>query len=138
MDATLTNRADWVPDPSVEYQQDNPNWNKSAPDEAAETADAIRKLLSIQAWAAKDIPPPDHLLGDLLTTTTRMFLVGRTGLGKTHMGLRLACGMAGGPGFLHWRCSRPARVVYIDGEMPSELIKSRSPDELRRASDIPP
>ena len=84
------------------------------------------------------MPPPDRLLGDLLTTTSRMFLVGRTGLGKTMLGFAIACGIATGEGFLHWRSGRPARVLYIDGEMPGELIKARSIDALRRTGMPPP
>ncbi len=97
----------------------------------------LREFLAIEAWAERDIPPPDRLLGDLVTTTTRMFLVGRTGLGKTMLGFGLACGMASGAGFLHWRATRPAKVLYIDGEMPGELIRSRAIDALRRADIVP-
>ena len=99
---------------------------------------SLAESLSIQAWAERDIPPPDRLLGDLVTTTSRIFLVGRTGLGKTMLGFGLAVGMAAGTGFLHWRSARPARVLYLDGEMPGELIKSRAIDALRRAGDHPP
>ena len=91
---------------------------------------ALRGLLSIEAWAARDIPEPDYLLGNLITTTSRAFLVGRTGLGKTMLALAIAVGAASGRGFLNWRSSRPARVLYIDGEMPAELIKARAVDEL--------
>jgi len=78
------------------------------------------------------------LLGDVVTTTTRMFLVGRTGLGKTQLGYGIARGVSAGDGFLHWRSSRPARVLLIDGEMPAELIKARSIDAIRRAGSPPP
>lgn len=99
----------------------------------------LRVLLSIEAWAVRDIPEPDRLLGDLITKTTRMFLVGRTGLGKTLLGIAIAAGVASGEGFLHWRSSRPARVVYLDGEMPAELIKPRAVDAMRRLGvPIPP
>lgn len=98
----------------------------------------IRNFLDIEAWAARDIPEPDRLLGDVVTTTSRMFLIGRTGLGKTMLGFALAAGMASGAGFCHWRSSRPARVLYIDGEMPGELIKARAIEALRRAGPIPP
>ena len=84
------------------------------------------------------MPPSDRLLGDLLTTTSRLFLVSRTGLGKTMLGFAIACGIASGRGFLHWQSGRPARVLYVDGEMPGELIKSRSIDALRRAGMPPP
>jgi hypothetical protein len=98
----------------------------------------LRGLLSIQVWAERPMPAPDRLLGDLLTTTSRMFLVGRTGLGETLLGFAIACGMATGAGFLHWRCSRPVRVLLIDGEMPAELIKARAVDALRRIDKLPP
>jgi hypothetical protein len=68
-----------------------------------------------------------------------MFLVGRTGLGKTLLGLAIAVGIASGRGFRHWLSSRPARVVYLDGEMPAELIKPRAIDAMRRlGAPIPP
>ena len=92
----------------------------------------LREFLAIEAWTKREIPPADRLLGDLVTTTTRTFLVGSTGLGKTLFALGIACGMASGRGFLHWRAERAARVLYIDGEMPAELIKSRGIDALRR------
>ena len=97
----------------------------------------LRDFLSIEAWAERDIPPPDRLLGDLLTTTSRMFLVGCTGLGKTLLALAMGCGIASTEGFLHWRNDRPRRVLIIDGEMPGELIRARSMDALRRAGIKP-
>ena len=65
------------------------------------------------------------MLGDLITTTIRVFVVGRTGLGKTLFGMTMAISMAAGRDFLHWKTHRPARILYIDGEMPDELIKER-------------
>ena len=97
---------------------------------------ALRDYLTIETWTKRDIPEPDRLLGDLITTTTRMFLVGRTGLGKTLLGLAMALGMASGRGFLHWRSTRPARVLYLDGEMPADLIKARAIDGLRRLGGV--
>ena len=80
---------------------------------------------------------PERLLGDLVTTTSRTFIVGPTGSGKSLAALGLAVGMASGSGFLHWPSHRPARVLLIDGEMPAELIKSRAIDALRRAAAAP-
>lgn len=92
----------------------------------------IGDFLSADAWLERVTPDPDRLLGHLVTTTSRTFLVGRTGLGKTLLGLGIACGIASGAGFLHWPCHRPARVLLIDGEMPAELIKPRLADAVRR------
>jgi hypothetical protein len=92
----------------------------------------VAAFLSAEAWAERQFPRPIRLLGDLVTTTTRAFLVGSTGLGKTMFGVALAAGMATGLGFLDWRCDRPVRVLYIDGEMPGELVRQRVRDAMRR------
>ena len=57
--------------------------------------------------------------------------------GKALLALGMACGIASGQGFLHWRCDRPRRVLVIDGEMPGELIRQRAIDELRRCGIVP-
>jgi hypothetical protein len=95
------------------------------------------ETLDIATWSALDIPPEPKLLGDLLTPTARVFLVGRTGLGKTLLVYGLCAGMATGLGFCHWRCERPSRWLIIDGEMPTVLIRQRSGDVLRRAGPVP-
>ena len=114
------------------FQDGGPKlWGDPEPDSG------LREHLAIEAWTERPIPPADRLLGDLVTTTTRTFLVGRTGLGKTLLALGMAVGMASGTGFLHWPSHRPARVLVIDGEMPCELIRARMIGALRRAA-VPP
>jgi hypothetical protein len=77
-------------------------------------------------WAAREIPPQDLLLGSASSTTTRSQLSADTGLGKTMFGLARAYAIRLGASFLRWRGrGRPARVFYLDGEMPAELIKDR-------------
>jgi hypothetical protein len=98
---------------------------------------AVPELLDVQTWANLDIPSEPRLLGNLITPSVRMFLVGRTGLGKTLIAYGMAAGMASGQGFLHWRSERPSRWLIIDGEMPTALIKKRATDLIRRAGDIP-
>ncbi len=152
--------------PSEEWQAENPGWHGVPPDHPRwrpcagdksgnlgppplhdfdpappkyDDVVSMRALLSVETWANRDIPEPDRLLGDLLTTTTRVFLVGRTGLGKTLLALAIAAGIASGAGVLHWASSRPARVLYLDGEMPGELIKPRAADAIRQLGvTIPP
>lgn len=98
----------------------------------SETPQTAADFLSLDAWLARDIPPADRLLGDLVTSTSRTFLVGRTGLGKTLVAVALGFGIASGRGFLHWRCHRPGRVLIVDGEMPAELVKARLRAETDR------
>jgi hypothetical protein len=90
--------------------------------------------LTVSAWLERDIPLPDHLLGELLSTTTRAMLIAPTGLGKTNFAMAKGFAIALGIDFLHWQGSgKPRRVLFVDGEMPAELIKERLGDAIRRA-----
>lgn len=55
--------------------------------------------LTLEQWAVRDLPSPDYLLGEVLSTTSRVLLAADTGIGKTRfsiaIGMRAA---AGGPG----------------------------------------
>jgi hypothetical protein len=83
-------------------------------------------------WLERELADPDYLLGELISTTSRILLVAPTGLGKTNIGLALSVSLTTGLDFLHWKAIRPARVLYIDGEMPARLIKRRLADTARR------
>ena len=91
------------------------------------------EYLCVHSWVARDVAPVDRLLGDWISTTARVFVVGRTGLGKTMLGLAIASACASGTDFLHWHAHRKARVLYIDGEMPEVLIKERAQEALQRS-----
>ena len=93
--------------------------------------------LSLADWLARDISPPDNLLGELLSTTSRLILSAPTGLGKTNFVMALAFAMAAGRSFLHWQASRAARILFVDGEMSRRLMKVRLTDAARRQGEIP-
>jgi hypothetical protein len=93
--------------------------------------------LTVAAWLARDIPPPDFLMGEWVSTTSRGMIVSATGLGKTNFCLALAFSMALGQDFLHWRATRKARVLYVDGEMSRRLVRERLADAARRAGAVP-
>jgi hypothetical protein len=92
---------------------------------------------TLQYWLNRDLPEPDFLLGSLLTTTSRVLLIGPTGIGKTNLGLAIAFAIATGSSFLHWAARRPARVLYIDGEMSPRLMKDRLQDAAQRQGSMP-
>ena len=93
----------------------------------------IAEMLSAGGWMGRVFPPSECFLGDLVSSKSRIFLAGYTGLGKTMLGMAMAVGMATGKGFLNWRSSRPARVLYLDGEMPGNLLQERISDAVRRS-----
>jgi AAA domain len=107
--------------------QDFEDWNEPPAD----------ICLSLQQWIERVVPPDDYLLGEFLSTTSRMLLVATTGLGKTNLCLAWAMAIASARDFLHWRAWRPARVLYIDGEMSVGLFKQRIKDAVRRAGVMP-
>jgi hypothetical protein len=47
------------------------------------------------------------------------------GIGKTWVALNVAHAIAGGGFYLGWRAQKPRRVVYIDGEMPADVLQER-------------
>jgi hypothetical protein len=117
----------WQPDPEPDADTSGPK-----PDGDAELTEQILQFTSASSLLHLELPPEEELLGSIVTRTSRVFLIGPTGTGKTMLGLAIAGGMASGTGFLHWRSSRPARVLYIDGEMPLRSLRSRVNDMARR------
>lgn len=107
----------------------------------ANSATALAELpqcTKLRDWLQRDLAAPDFLLGNVLSTTSRMMLIGRTGLGKTNFAMALALAIAKGDPFLHWnRGKGPRRVLFIDGEMSNRQLKKRLEDAARRADGIP-
>jgi hypothetical protein len=97
----------------------------------------VRPPLTIGEWRERDLPEPDFLIGNWLTTTSRVLLSAATGLGKTNFGIALGMRVAAGGGFLHWNGRRAARVLYIDGEMSRRLLRVRVVDEAARFGQEP-
>jgi hypothetical protein len=81
--------------------------------------------LTVDEWLDRDLPAPDRILGEWLTTTSRVYMSADTGLGKTSLSLAIAVHCGAGLDFLHWHCHRQARVLFIDGEMSRRLLKRR-------------
>jgi hypothetical protein len=88
--------------------------------------------VTLNEWLSRDLPEPDRLLGQWLTTTTRAIFNAPTGAGKSMFANALGMSVAAGCDFLGWKGIRRARVLYIDGEMSRRLLKQRLADEVTR------
>ena len=97
----------------------------------------LRRLTPAE-WTLKSIEAQDCLLGSLFTTTSRIILPAKTGTGKTMLGIAIAYAMHLGESFLHWAAGRGGRVLYIDGEMPQELMQERIADGAKWFGAEPP
>jgi AAA domain len=93
--------------------------------------------ITLDEWLVRDLPALDCLVGDWLTTTSRVVLNAPTGIGKSMFTIGLGMSAGAGRGFLHWRARRPASVLYIDGEMSRRLLKERLAGEAQRLGDRP-
>ena len=67
----------------------------------------------------------ETLLGPVLPRASLTLLYGARGVGKTFLSLSMALAVAGGGAVLHWRADKPARVLYVDGEMPRTTLVER-------------
>lgn len=88
--------------------------------------------LTVDEWLNRELPPPDRLLGEWLTTTSRVYMSADTGMGKTSLSVAIATHCGAGIDFLRWRCHRQARVLFIDGEMSRRLLKRRIREAVER------
>lgn len=109
-------------------------WTKPNPEPHIDATEPIvLPCMRAADWLNRDLPSPDFLLGDWLSTTTRALLTAATGIGKTMFSLDLAVAVACGSYFLHWKGRRPARVLLVDGEMSRRLMKQRIFESIRRS-----
>src|SRR6185437_10608010 len=108
-----------IEDGSADAKADEPSADAEAPEQQANakaegpsTPDWSTKFpLTVNEWLECDLQPLDRLLGDLLSTTSRVMIVGPTGLGKTMFGLAISFRIPQGKDFMHWKSHRAGRVL---------------------------
>jgi hypothetical protein len=94
-------------------------------------------IIRLEDWLKRDLPKPDFILGDWLTTTSRVLFPAPTGIGKSMFWIALGMAMAAGMPFQRWEARRPCKVLYIDGEMSRRLLKERLEAEVARLGVVP-
>ena len=67
----------------------------------------------------------EMLLAPIIPRSSLTLLYGPRGVGKTFLALSMALAVAGGGTVFDWRAKRPARVLYVDGEMPRSALLDR-------------
>lgn len=102
--------------------------------EAVEAAEAqpsqVKKpsyrCLNIAELITKDFPPRSMLLSPVMAVQSLSMIFAMRGVGKTFFALSCAYAVASGGGvFGRWFAPAPARVLYIDGEMPAVTLQER-------------
>lgn len=96
------------------------------------------RCLNIAELITKDFPPRNMLLSPVMAVQSLSMIFAMRGVGKTFFALSCAYAVASGGGaFGRWFAPAPAKVLYIDGEMPAVTLQERLKNiALSAESDI--
>jgi putative DNA primase/helicase len=88
------------------------------------------KRLPLRAVTAAELltmtlPPRESVLGPWLSTKSLVMIYGPRGEGKTFLGLAIGIAIATAGKFLTWSAPKARKVLYVDGEMPAEVMQER-------------
>ena len=85
-----------------------------------------------------ELPEREMLMAPWLPHKGLAMIYAWRGVGKTLLALSCAYAIASGAEILGWKPPRPARVVYIDGEMPARTMQDRLEAIKRGIPKAPP
>lgn len=76
-------------------------------------------------FLGKDFPPRENILDPWLPKGGLCMVYAERGVGKTHFAIEVMMAVAYGSSFLNFSSPKPARVLYLDGEMPASTMQER-------------
>src|SRR5690606_30985474 len=65
------------------------------------------------------------ILDPIIPSQGLVLLYSKRGVGKTFLSLAIGYAVAAGATILRWKCKKPVKVLYVDGEMPASLMQER-------------
>ncbi len=97
------------------------------------------RAMDYESFLSHWVPPQETLLAPWLPKKGLAMVHAARGVGKTHFAHGVAWAVATGTRFLRWEAGAgPARVVLLDGEMPTELLQDRLREVAGSAEQRPP
>ncbi|WP_051953413.1 AAA family ATPase [Xenophilus azovorans] len=81
--------------------------------------------LDLHDLARHKFKPRTPLLGNLIHSQDLMMVYAGRGIGKTHWALSAGFATATGGTFLRWTAREPRKVLYLDGELPGQVMQKR-------------
>lgn len=82
-------------------------------------------IISMGELAAMEIPPREMIVEPFLPTSSLSMTFAARGVGKTWFTMQMACAISTGKPFFEWYVPIARRVLYVDGEMPLQLLQER-------------
>lgn len=100
-------------------------------------AQALAKaVVSSTELGSLDLPPRRRLLGDFFCEGDLGFIYAFRGVGKTWLALGIARALSEGGAIGPWKAHAPVKVLYIDGEMPADLMRARDQGLRQDVGDV--
>lgn len=81
------------------------------------------RAVTAREFLGMEIKPPEMLMDPILASQGLGMIHAKRGVGKTHVALGIATAVASGKAFLRWQATKPKKVLYIDGELPSSALQ---------------
>ena len=95
------------------------------------------KPIGIEELLRMEMPPREDILSPWLPSQGLAMIHAYRGIGKTFVGLEIAFAIASGGEFLGWKAHTARGVLYLDGEMPANVMQKRLA-EIVSARDTEP
>ncbi len=91
------------------------------------------RAVQVDEFLAMEFPPRENILDPWLPRQGLAMIHAARGTGKTHVALGIACAVASGGQFLRWKAETPRGVLFVDGEMPANVLQDRLASILQAA-----
>lgn len=87
----------------------------------------IKRLQALDVHDLAQVPfkVRETILDPWLHSQDLCMVFASRGIGKTHFALAVAYAVGTGGAFLRWKAAKPAKVLYLDGELPGVVMQQR-------------
>jgi AAA domain/Bacterial regulatory protein, arsR family len=93
------------------------------------------QAVDVHALARMQFKMREVILDPWLHSQDLCMIFAARGIGKTHFGLAVAYAVASGGKFAKWSAHKPRKVLYLDGELPGNVMQRRL---LMHCPDVEP
>jgi hypothetical protein len=123
---------------AYEPRQVNGSLNRSHHPAQSDKPSSGLSIIALEAFMTQQLAPREMVLDSIIAVRSLCLLFAYRGIGKTMVAFNIAWAIACGGRFLRWSSPKPRRVLYVDGEMPQQLLLERARTMIEGSSVRPP
>jgi putative DNA primase/helicase len=94
--------------------------------------------IALEAFMSQQLVAREMVVDPIISVRSLCLLFSYRGIGKTMVAFNVAWAVACGKRFLRWSAPKPRRVLYVDGEMPQQLLQERARTMIGSSDVRPP